>query len=298
MFVFANDIFADVDAGDSLTFTAVQNDGSNLPAWLSFHGATRTFDGMPVLGDNDQLAVRVTATDTGGLNVDEVFIITVAPDPNPWQNPGLHSDAHMDVDDNANVAPLDVLTIINYVNTHGAGELPTPGSPTDVEHLYIDVNGDNKCTPLDVLELINFINIGPADGEGEAGKPDAKAPVFTSEAAWGPWARLPASVTVPSTNGQNALLQARQIWNGDTRSLHSIVGAPLANIGPKLKDAVRTRRPTLASQNTPLLSPFDEDLLSDFDHLLDVIASDAAPSSQQAQLTDILLSFIADEVSN
>ena len=42
--------FTDVDAGDSLAYTATAADGSSLPAWLSFNAATRTFSGTPAAG--------------------------------------------------------------------------------------------------------------------------------------------------------------------------------------------------------------------------------------------------------
>ena len=59
--------FSDPDAGDTLTFSATQSDGSALPAWLTFNPATRTFSGTPQLGDVGFFGVKVTATDRGGL---------------------------------------------------------------------------------------------------------------------------------------------------------------------------------------------------------------------------------------
>ena len=40
--------FADVDAGDSLTYAATLSDGSALPSWLSFNTSTRVFSGTPL----------------------------------------------------------------------------------------------------------------------------------------------------------------------------------------------------------------------------------------------------------
>ena len=45
-FQFAANTFADVDVGDSLTYTA-----SGVPGWLSFDAATRTFSGTPANAD-------------------------------------------------------------------------------------------------------------------------------------------------------------------------------------------------------------------------------------------------------
>ncbi len=69
--------FADVDAGDTLTYRATLADGTALPSWLSFTAATRTFSGTPLNGDVGTLALRVTVTDTGNLSVSSTFSLTV-----------------------------------------------------------------------------------------------------------------------------------------------------------------------------------------------------------------------------
>ena len=55
--------FADIDAGDTLSYSATLADGGALPAWLSFDAATQTFSGTPGNADVGSLSVRVTATD-------------------------------------------------------------------------------------------------------------------------------------------------------------------------------------------------------------------------------------------
>jgi Ca2+-binding RTX toxin-like protein len=69
--------FADVDPGDTLTYTATLADGSPLPSWLSFDTATRTFSGTPLNSDVGDLAVKVTVTDTGTLTSSDTFNLTV-----------------------------------------------------------------------------------------------------------------------------------------------------------------------------------------------------------------------------
>ena len=69
--------FTDVDAGDSLTYSASLADGSPLPAWLSFNPATQTFSGTPLNDDVGSLNVRVTATDTAGASAAQDFTVTV-----------------------------------------------------------------------------------------------------------------------------------------------------------------------------------------------------------------------------
>ncbi|AWK89144.1 hypothetical protein DEW08_24430 (plasmid) [Azospirillum thermophilum] len=61
--------FADIDAGDVLTFTATLADGRPLPSWLSFDPATLTFRGTPPAGTNGDVALLLRATDTAGASV-------------------------------------------------------------------------------------------------------------------------------------------------------------------------------------------------------------------------------------
>ena len=73
--------FTDVDAGDTLTYTATAADGSPLPAWLAFNAATRTFSGTPAAANVGTLSVKVSATDLGGLAASETFNIAVTTAP-------------------------------------------------------------------------------------------------------------------------------------------------------------------------------------------------------------------------
>jgi hypothetical protein len=72
------DVFADIDAGDSLSYAATLADGSALPGWLSFDVTTRSFSGTPGNGDVGSVTVRVTATDGAGASVSDDFVLTVA----------------------------------------------------------------------------------------------------------------------------------------------------------------------------------------------------------------------------
>jgi Ca2+-binding RTX toxin-like protein len=71
--------FADVDPGDTLTYTATLANGSALPIWLSFNAFSRSFTGTPQAGDVGTINVRVTASDSGSLNAADVFALTIAP---------------------------------------------------------------------------------------------------------------------------------------------------------------------------------------------------------------------------
>lgn len=73
-----------------------------------------------------------------------------------WRNQFLPTNPSnaMDVDGDATVSPLDVLVIINAINSAGIG--PVPPVPMFLGH--IDVNANGTVEPLDVLNVINFIN--------------------------------------------------------------------------------------------------------------------------------------------
>ena len=76
-YVVPSSTFADVDAGDTLSYAATRDDGSALPGWLTFDAATRTFSGTPGSGDSGSLEIRVTATDSGSAAVSDVFTLAI-----------------------------------------------------------------------------------------------------------------------------------------------------------------------------------------------------------------------------
>lgn len=116
----------------------------------------------------------------------------------PWHN---HASPH-DVDNNGIVAPLDVLTLINFINgSSGQSELPIP---TDSIPNYVDVSHDGKCTPLDVLLVIDEINRRIRLGEGEFDRAPNSIPYEPTFAIVDPvtprWAEAnSAKSTQPST---------------------------------------------------------------------------------------------------
>jgi hypothetical protein len=84
-------------------------------------------------------------------------------DPFPWQNDlnPLH------VDDDAQISPNDALMVINWLNTGGAEDLPSPLDTLHKPHAHIDTTGDNRISPLDALLVINWLNNSDEEGEGE-----------------------------------------------------------------------------------------------------------------------------------
>ena len=77
-FVVPGNIFADIDAGDTLGYGATLATGSALPSWLIFNGATGTFSGAPGNANVSTISVKVTATDSASAAVSDVFDIAVA----------------------------------------------------------------------------------------------------------------------------------------------------------------------------------------------------------------------------
>ncbi|MBI4985583.1 MAG: putative Ig domain-containing protein, partial [Rhodocyclales bacterium] len=72
----AGTAFVDFD-GDSLNYIATLADGSALPAWLAFDGATGTFSGVPGNWDVASLDLTVTATDPLGQSASSGFKLDI-----------------------------------------------------------------------------------------------------------------------------------------------------------------------------------------------------------------------------
>jgi hypothetical protein len=72
-----------------------------------------------------------------------------------WTN----ADAHLDVNRDLAVTPIDALVIINRLNRDGgSSQLPEPNLDTPYPNFAIDVNGDSYCSPIDALVIINHLN--------------------------------------------------------------------------------------------------------------------------------------------
>jgi VCBS repeat-containing protein len=77
--------FADVDNGDSLTYTTtlIDGDGNTIatPSWLAFTSTSGTwnFRGTPRAGDVGTIKVKVTATDNYAASVSDTFDLVINP---------------------------------------------------------------------------------------------------------------------------------------------------------------------------------------------------------------------------
>ena len=126
-FTFAANAFADVDAGDVLTYTATDTNGNALPSWLVFNAATRTFSGTPDNGDVGTISVKVMASD-GQATVSDIFTIHIANSNDAPTVANLITDQAATEDQSfsftfaANVfADPDVGDILTYTATDGDG---------------------------------------------------------------------------------------------------------------------------------------------------------------------------------
>ena len=104
--------------------------------------------------------VRIIAESTQPNFVLGAIQINVLDNDSQWHNYAMP----LDVDQDKDVSPLDVVIIINYLNSNQNTNLASVTPPTP--RIYIDVDEDQFVSPLDVLMLINYIN-QRSSGEGE-----------------------------------------------------------------------------------------------------------------------------------
>lgn len=71
--------FVDLNPGTVLTYEATLANGNPLPSWLRFDAGARRFTGVAPSGALGSYAVRVQATDPGGLAAADVFGLDVLP---------------------------------------------------------------------------------------------------------------------------------------------------------------------------------------------------------------------------
>ncbi len=119
-----------------------------------------------------------------------------------------------DVNNDGFVSPIDVLILVNSLNTGGSGLLTTGFTAGSGEggsgKYFVDVNGDNYLSPLDALMVINELNDrqNGSNGEGESAPPaSTAASTFKAELVELPFARKRPNASqqlvygpVPSTN--------------------------------------------------------------------------------------------------
>lgn len=154
----------DADLSQALTVSLTSSDVGSatvpnsviIPANQSSMNFTITAVDDHIVSGTKTVTITATATGfsqgTGSLNISD--------SDSSWHNANNPND----VDADNTVSPLDVLTIVNYLNTVGSGPV-TGSSPPP----YLDVDSDNFISPLDALVVINYLNsLSNGQGEGEA----------------------------------------------------------------------------------------------------------------------------------
>jgi len=179
-FTIPADTFADVDVGDSLTYSVA---AKAYPAWLGFDAATRTFGGTPANEDVGTSSVEVTATDLAGAHASDRFDITVLnTNDAPWITSTPVAEATEDVAYRYDIATSDVdvgdtRTVVAtdspgwlQLTDHGDGTATLAGTPVndDVGSHNVTVEVADAAGASDTQTfVVNVANVNDA-------------PVFTS----------------------------------------------------------------------------------------------------------------------
>ncbi len=97
--------------------------------------------------------VRGTSSDVSEYSLALTLAASSTTQPSPSVPPSATVlDAWLDSSDDGVVSPVDVLLVINYINTHGAGQGADDALPG------LDPNDDRVVTARDVLVIVNRIN--------------------------------------------------------------------------------------------------------------------------------------------
>lgn len=116
---------------------------------------------IPATGFAGQVQLSYVVSDNLGTP-SNVANVSIRVQNSRWQNPS----GSLDVSGDGFVSPIDVLLILNYLNSGQPTSLPN-SSVTPPP--FLDPSGDERVTPLDIILIINYLNARSAGGEGEGG---------------------------------------------------------------------------------------------------------------------------------
>ncbi len=161
--VVANDEVAGamIDAGSVVILTSPSH--GRLAPWNDKPG---TYSYEPAEGFRGIDAFEYQVMDSNGMvsNAATATVLVLDFLDHPWHNPWTPADVNGD----DIVSPVDVLLVIDNLNTAGARRLAVPPAGGMVPPL-LDVSGDDSVSPRDVLLIISQLNdavLGEAEGEG------------------------------------------------------------------------------------------------------------------------------------
>jgi hypothetical protein len=81
--------------------------------------------------------------------------------------PMTNRNNHLDVNNDGKITAFDALSVINRLNSVGAGDAPSKGF---LRAPFFDVNSDTKVTAFDALWVINYLNAHPPTASASAGE--------------------------------------------------------------------------------------------------------------------------------
>lgn len=153
--VLANDSYAPDPPEDLFVVSATQPSEGSVK--VRADGGSLLFTPPATAGD---LVLTYDATD-GEFTVTAEVTIHVRLRGQNYR--GGDPSAHLDVNDDGFITPLDALLVINRINNVGPGPVPADLDPPP----FYDTSGDHFITPQDALLVVNYLNHGPDAGEGE-----------------------------------------------------------------------------------------------------------------------------------
>jgi hypothetical protein len=170
---------------------------------------------------SDQNAVQTPTGEAPDGEVEDYILIV---EQNPYTNP----INPFDVTGDGFVSPIDVLQVINFINTSGGGSVGLT-LPRDPELPLLDVNGDGAVNSLDVSGIITYINSrlpgGSFGGEGE-GEGEGVSDLGNL------WVAAPApSVNTDGQKSGNSSSSSDATCSLVTRAAHSSLDDFLASLG-------------------------------------------------------------------
>jgi VCBS repeat-containing protein len=149
--------FEDVDIGDTLTYSALLEDGGELPEWLSFDTVTRRFTGTPGNADVGIVDVRVGATDTGGESASDSFRLTVR---NVNDAPVASDDAiTVPADGAPALVPIATL-LMNDSDIDAGDSLSLTATTTSLAGVLVSIDAVGANVVYDAGELFRTLGQG------------------------------------------------------------------------------------------------------------------------------------------
>ncbi len=114
---------------------------------------------VPATGFAGQVQLSYVVSDVDGT-ISNTANVSIRIQNSKWQNPS----GSLDVNADGFVSPIDILLIINYLNSGQPTFLPNANVAPPP---YLDPSGDERVSALDIILIINYLNERNASAEGE-----------------------------------------------------------------------------------------------------------------------------------